>query len=188
MSLKEPLVLECTLKNVNLRVEKHGEDDVVACDLSLETRLKRRGVAFFLDTDIPWWLDDEDGTPRGKIEKVHSGFERHSARVEVQDESEEPIASLLDAKVNQIRFEPLHHLMGGVTLRVQSTISKQECSELAWHMKSTVFVIIHPPFEEHEPATGEEQPSLPGTGTASSGNADDDLPWPDTGAAEGAEA
>lgn len=188
MTLKEPLVLECTLKNVNLRVEKHGEDDVVACDLSLETRLKRRGVAFFMGTDMPWWLDDADGTPRGYLGWQESYFERHSARVEVQDESEEPIASLVDAKVNMVKMRPIHHFMGEVKLRVQSKVSKQECSELAWHLKSPVFVVIHPPFEENEPATTEEQPSLPGTGMLESGNGDDDLPWPATEEREEPEA
>ncbi|MEE4302463.1 MAG: hypothetical protein V2J24_23690 [Pseudomonadales bacterium] len=167
-----PKGMECTLKSINVRTEKHGDDEVLAVDLGFEVTLSRKLIRKYLCTEIDWWLDDTDQTPRGSISKVISSYEHSNVRADLRDVlgRDEDMIRCAPAKLNSFKMTPKHHGVAETTFRLQvSGVSEERIGELSGLLHSTVWVDIAERKEATEEPT-ESQPSLPGTGMADSGN------------------
>lgn len=135
----------CIIKSVNLRAEKHGPEEVPACDLKIETDQANDILAFFGSQllDSLYWCADGPVSEQDELD----GIEPVSAKPDLRNPNlAGPLAidyegagytlriewgidastgiSIYDAKVNAVTIDP--HEGGSVTLRFRAQFGVDE--------------------------------------------------------------
>lgn len=119
----------CHVRGVNARKEKHGEEDVLAVDVSL--RLMDAGewdpvladlLGIHIDS-VDEWRDDN--VTKFDSVRFHSTFDEHKANFRF---GADLLCSLTHAKINKfvMEFEDI-----GVTFRIQATASGDQVGALS---------------------------------------------------------
>ncbi len=165
---------DARITNLNLRKERHGEDEVAACDISvslkssaliLDTFDKKLRKAFFEKPGkgeqqaLP--IDGNNLTalalPYLKEQKLDQKFDGYEARFDSLLEHIEPLF-FADAKV---KLEKVTFIEGGsvdIALKVSTVIAPEEDAELlaAWR-RGEVLLTLTPPDAAGEKQDGQQQ-------------------------------
>lgn len=131
LQLPDPFV---AIRNVNMRLEKHGDDDALACDVKIEFTADGE----WLDEFLPgirgdWWDDSSERKARGTGRKFSANDEwtDHHACFVQSDLFNEPLASFTSAKIGKFRIEPQDGGVATVRATVQSLAEPDEIGRLA---------------------------------------------------------
>lgn len=146
---RKPLALEdfeARLKGVNLRMEKHGQDDVLACDLKFEAEAQKDVIDQLALAPHSYWLDTNDAPPAGLWDGIKLDVKHEKLRVRLSDDLPDTVADvaaiLTDATLDQVAFTPRHGACADVTFRVRALISAEQCGPLAIRMKRDLVLAV----------------------------------------------
>lgn len=153
---------EATLKNLNLRDEKHGEESVTAMDLELEAAIPNVDLRL-LDSallDLLFVKDEGDlASPEGVTRKLRCAklvmpikveHELVGATVEVLIGTRAKNVRLDDCKVNKFRVTALEGGSCIVYFRVQCVPDEGAIAKLSMLLGHDVTITVEPPAAEDE--------------------------------------
>lgn len=176
----EIIKTKAQLNNINPRVENHGDETALACDISLEFKLSNKKLNLFHDALLPCLytrdanadasdsqvpLDmEEDLLPHLRfpdIGKIPWGYEGAGYTFMIIEDglNGESVTQISGCKVKGFQIECEEGGTIKVTLKVQGHPSEELIGELCHYIKSDVVVSLIPPStpEQEEMEMDDEQ-------------------------------
>lgn len=153
---------EATLKNLNLRDEKHGDESVTAMDLELEAAIPNIDLRLIDSAllDLLFVKDEGDlASPEGVVRKlrcpslvmpVKVEHELVGASIEFLIGTRSKNVRLADCKVNKFRVSALEGGSCIVYFRVQCVPDEGAIAKLSMLLGHDVTVSVEPPAAEEQ--------------------------------------
>lgn len=164
--------ITASIRSVNLRAEKHGPEEVPACDLKIETDQPNSVLAFFgsqLLDSLYWRAETTEAPAQAELEEVEPIAEKpnlrnprlagpfsvdyegagYTLRIEWGiDESTE--IAIYDARINAITIDPKEGGSVTVKLRAQFGVDEKLAGRLGVMIGREVTMSIEPPVANDE--------------------------------------
>lgn len=161
-----------TIRGVNLRAEKHGPEEVPACDLKIETDQPNSVLAFFgsqLLDSLYWRNEAPADFSQGELDEIEPVSEKpnlrnprlagplsidyegagYTLRIEWGVTKASEIA-IYDARINAITIDPKEGGSVAVKLRAQFGVDEKLAGRLGVMIGREVTMSIEPPAAEGE--------------------------------------
>lgn len=164
--------ITASIRSVNLRAEKHGPEEVPACDLKIETDQPNSVLAFFgsqLLDSLYWRNEAPADFTQGELDEIEPVSEKpnlrnprlagplgidyegvgYTIRIEwgIDDSTE---IAIYDARVNAITIDPKEGGSVTVKLRAQFGVDEKLAGRLGVMIGREVTMSIEPPAAESE--------------------------------------
>lgn len=127
---------DMTLKNINNRIEHHGDDRVTAVDLTVEGIIK----ADLLDQAMLdgnalskafWTKDGNPKYPQLGEQTITIVYDEHKAKIGLSGFDDElPMIDLDDVTIDKIKFTPMNADMAKVKMRIRCEIKGKTIGEM----------------------------------------------------------
>lgn len=164
--------ITATIKHVSLRTEKHGPEEVPACDLKIETSQPNSTLAFFgsqLLDSLYWRAETTEAPAQAELDSVDPISEKpnlrcpklvgpfgiayegvgYTLRIEwgIDDSTE---IAIYDARINAITIDPKEGGSVTIKLRAQFEVDEKLAGRLGVMIGREVTMSIEPPEAEGE--------------------------------------
>lgn len=164
--------ITASIRSVNLRAEKHGPEEVPACDLKIETDQPNSVLAFFgsqLLDSLYWRAETTEAPAQAELDSVEPIAEKpnlrcpklvgpfgiayegvgYTLRIEwgIDDSTE---IAIYDARINAITIDPKEGGSVTVKLRAQFEVDEKLAGRLGVMIGREVTMSIEPPETESE--------------------------------------